>query len=503
MDNLEFIRGSRTDYESLLIKDPNSLYFIKDEYNNLTLHLGDAEWSDDTIITNNFIERLKGYLPYNKGTFNSGNDCDEIGIYDYITLGRPSGDADEYYILITFSETLQIVISKKYSGRIFMRHDKNSPWISLQENLTMLQGIINITNSADIKNAQNKLTKLNEYQKYIITDENGKYPSSKKGIVVTPQLYQQMVFNSPQEALSIFLNGDGNGNNRFEAYYSMTIPIIGTKWFSQNISQYLLTGVEKYYKVGDFIEFVRVKVKAVDFLEQYVNFNEIDVTSKLSWAEQQVWNGYKRNYGVSTDGDCIKAMINDNKIFALNGVNNTYLPLCEDGYVEMYDTKVLTSDFPHYKGTYWSDACTQVGVYEYMTSGRGGMDSDSDEYYTLIVTQPSENVLRQDAYSSKYPEKIWCRFIRDGVIGQWVKTGSNEKIEQIIENDELAVSTALNSIKNNVGLNDELQYIPKSNTNYITNATSISEALEILDNVVKNNYDELKRLIINGATTLE
>lgn len=79
---------------------------------------------------NSVNSKVNTRMPYFTGSFNSGNDCDAVGIYDEITLGRPAGNIDtETYILYTYPNGAQTAISK-LRGTIFTRASKNSDWMS-------------------------------------------------------------------------------------------------------------------------------------------------------------------------------------------------------------------------------------------------------------------------------------------------------------------------------------------------------------------------------------
>ena len=76
-------------------------------------------------------------------------------------------------------------------------------------------------------------------------------------------------------------------------------------------------------------------------------------------------------------------------------------------------------------------------------------------------------------------------------------------IEQILKDNELVTASALTQIKNSCGFNDYGEYISSSSTHFISEAKSITEALNTLDSQIQLDYDVLTESINELTESVE
>lgn len=271
-------------------------------------------------------------------------------------------------------------------------------------------GALNITSLSSVQSAQASISNDNEAKLFIVADESGTYPTTKDAVIAPEEVVTALSFSSPDEGVRKLLTN-------WEAYYKVT-----GSYYSQNISRYLLGGVHpKPFRTGDLLLLTKRKVKAVDFIAQFINFASIDVASQLSTAQKLVWNSYKLTIGCSgkSDGETIKTMISKDLIFGCTD-NSNYTPVSSGGLITMFDYKVLTQNRPlqTFSGSYNSgNDCDLPGIYNSITLGRPA-GSASGETYTLVV-QPDGS---HWAYSNT---RGGHNFYRKTKFDEWIPLGIN------------------------------------------------------------------------------
>ena len=75
-------------------------------------------------------------------------------------------------------------------------------------------------------------------------------------------------------------------------------------------------------------------------------------------------------------------------------------------------------------------------------------------------------------------------------------------IDETIKNEEV-VAQAITSIKDSIGLNDNLNYESNANTVYISGATSLYEADSLLDEAIKNTNSEISNALLNKVDKVD
>ena len=106
--------------------------------------------------------------------------------------------------------------------------------------------------------------------------------------------------------------------------------------------------------------------------------------------------------------------------------------------------------------------------------------------------KPSSGILDHGAIAINYNNESPTIFIKD-TADSIVEFKDKKYFENIIEENELVVATALTSIKNSVGLGEDGSYAPQ-NGNIINNASTISEATILLDNAISELNDTVNDL---------
>lgn len=271
-----------------------------------------------------------------------------------------------------------------------------------------ITGSLNLTSIDNVHAAQSLLAAEGECHLYVVADANGTYPTRADAVIAPDSVITALSFSSPDEGLSKLLTN-------WEAYYK-----VAGSWYSQNISRYLLNNIHPLpFRTGDIILLTRRRVKAIDFIARFIDFNSIDVSGSLSTTEKLAWNAYKIGIGCSgkSDGDTIRKMIESDLIHGCTD-NANYTVISHDGYITMYDYKVLSQGRPLevFSGTYNSgNDCDLPGIYNSMNLGRPA-GSVSGETYTLIV-QPDGS---QWAYSKMTPGH---NFYRKTKYDDWVSIG--------------------------------------------------------------------------------
>ena len=106
--------------------------------------------------------------------------------------------------------------------------------------------------------------------------------------------------------------------------------------------------------------------------------------------------------------------------------------------------------------------------------------------------KPSSAILDHGAIAINYHKESPTMFIKDSE-DNVVEFKDKNYFENIITENELVVATALTTIKDNVGLNDTGDYIPKEG-GITEGATSVSNAIELLDDEIISLNDDIDNL---------
>lgn len=271
-----------------------------------------------------------------------------------------------------------------------------------------ISGSINLTSADDVHRAQGMLAADGETKMFVIADFNGTYPTKADAVLAPESVVTALSFSSPDVGLTKLLTN-------WEAYYK-----VAGSWYSQNISRYLLNNTHSQpFRTGDIILLTKRKVKAVDFIARFIDFDSINVTDSLSTAEKIAWNSYKFTIGCTgkSDGDTIKKMIESDLIHGCTD-NANYTVISNEGLITMYDYKVLSQERPlkTFSGSFNSgNDCDLPGIYNNITLGRPA-GSASGETYTLVV-QPDGS---HWAYSNT---RAGHNFYRPSKFNEWVAIG--------------------------------------------------------------------------------
>ena len=83
-----------------------------------------------------------------------------------------------------------------------------------------------------------------------------------------------------------------------------------------------------------------------------------------------------------------------------------------------------------------------------------------------------------------------------------VESNVSTLVTSVLENEEVT-SAAITEVKVSVGLDENLKYVTNSSAAYISSATNVSEALNILDNAVLNVFDNMPDVSVDAYTKSE
>lgn len=269
-----------------------------------------------------------------------------------------------------------------------------------------ISGILNIKDLNAIREAQLSLEDK-QYKTYIITDDNGNYPSPSVETVYLDNANDLMdlIYRGNDLALRHIIE---NG----EAYYKY----LGT-WSSENIKNYVKVPTFNLQtaKVGDLITIIRYDFDSDEFYSKYIDFDNI---SNSNTAFQLFKNA--NGYGSQSDGEFIKYLIRSGQIYSAasnpqGDSSVTTYPLAIDGKVQFYTAQITPNTQNVYSGKFWTGNMTGPGIYMYVNNPDPAIsDKEEGEMYIGYVSPDGTQTL----VSMKNPTKT---YVRSNTSSQWVK----------------------------------------------------------------------------------
>lgn len=268
-----------------------------------------------------------------------------------------------------------------------------------------ITGLLNLKNPDAVSQAQALLTKDGQTATYIITDDEGNYPSPLKPTVYLDDMVQLQ---------DLLYKGNGNALKHLlatkEAYYLY----LGT-WYSQNIAAQVKLPAFNLTtaRVGDLVTIIRHDFTAEEFYSKYIDFSTISNDNLLFQAYKA-----SQGYGSNTDGEFIQHLITDGQIYSSptnpeEDSTVTPVPLAVDGKVTFYTAQITPNTQNVYNGEFWSGNITAPGIYCYVTSGRPSGVPDGENFIG-VVSPDGTKIL----YSMKNPNNT---FILES--GGWRRIG--------------------------------------------------------------------------------
>lgn len=265
---------------------------------------------------------------------------------------------------------------------------------------TALSGKINLTSINEIKAAQSALSQTNEVAFYLVTDSNGKIPSSQGCYDIPSANVKQLSLTSPN---------------------SITNGVLSLATSSVNINA---VGVN----VGDFVAITRVQVKTSDLaaaldvslnLPGSIEIYQYKILSMNDAKPTGHWEASGGVMGLMSPWD--KGQVN--KISSIESTANNALPK-NDLLPSRWEANMNNA--------------LQTGVYPWCDLGR---PAGSTGHYTCIVNRTSTddgafNTIEQTAYGREAElGQVYKRIIfektdgTDTQFGEWVKVSNDNNAE--------------------------------------------------------------------------
>ena len=225
-----------------------------------------------------------------------------------------------------------------------------------------ISGFLNIKDKSAVKNVQESLLKTGDYKTFIITDDDGNFPSPTQSTVYLDDI---------DGLMDLFHNGNGGALRHLlktkEAYYEY-----GGKWCSENISSYVKnpTFNMQTARVGDLITIMRWDFETDGFYSQYIDFGSLSISNSL-------YQVYKNSQGFAdkTDGEFIQYLIKQGNIYSAPSdpeKDSSIVPtaLGQSGKIVFYTAQLTPNSQFVYSGHFWTGNIENPGIYSFITQGR-------------------------------------------------------------------------------------------------------------------------------------